>query len=381
MTMDSLLETSSDHLATRRNRGPELAVIVPTFNERANVAAVVDRLAVALAGIDWELIFVDDNSPDGTADAAWDLARQHDNVRCIKRLGRRGLSSACAEGILSTNAPFVAVMDGDLQHDESILPAMLAKVRAGADIAVGSRYSGEGSSGQGLSPIRQWGSNLATRLSTLVAGQELADPMSGFFMVRRDLFVDVAPQLSDEGFKILLDLVVTAARKGTPPAIAQVPYVFRQRQAGESKMSPLVVLQFLGLFLSKLTGGLLPTSFLLFALVGFSGVAVHLSVLWLFTSVVPETFIVAQILATITAMTWNFFLNNSLTYADRKLHGLKLWTGLLGFYVVCSMGGVANISIASMIYEARPAPLIAGLAGALMSSVFNYAVTRIFTWK
>jgi len=379
--MDSLIKTSPDQLATRRGRSPELAVIVPTFNERANVAAVVERIAVALDGIDWELVFVDDNSPDGTADAAWDLARQHDNVRCIKRLGRRGLSSACAEGILSTNAPFVAVMDGDLQHDESILPAMLAKVRAGADIAVGSRYSGEGSSGEGLSPIRQWGSNLATRLSTLVAGQELADPMSGFFMVRRDLFVDVAPQLSDEGFKILLDLVVTAARKGTPPAIAQVPYVFRQRQAGESKMSPLVVLQFLGLFLSKLTGGLLPTSFLLFALVGFSGVAVHLSVLWLFTSVVPETFIVAQILATITAMTWNFFLNNSLTYADRKLHGLKLWTGLLGFYIVCSMGGVANISIASMIYEARPAPLVAGLAGALMSSVFNYAVTRIFTWK
>ncbi len=379
--MDSLIKTSPETLAARRLGGPELAVIVPTFNERANLVPLVDRLATALAGIDWELIFVDDNSPDGTADAAWDLARQHDNVRCIKRLGRRGLSSACAEGILSTNAPFVAVMDGDLQHDEAILPAMLAKVRAGADIAVGTRYSGEGSSGQGLSPIRQWGSNLATRLSTLVAGQELSDPMSGFFMVRRDLFVDVAPQLSDEGFKILLDLVVTAARKGTPPAIAQVPYTFRQRLAGESKMSPLVVLQFLGLFLSKLTNGLLPTSFLLFALVGFSGVAVHLSVLWLLTSVVPETFIVAQIVATITAMTWNFFLNNSLTYADRKLHGLRLWTGLLGFYAVCSMGGVANISIASMIYEARPAPLIAGLAGALMSSVFNYAVTRIFTWK
>ena len=379
--MDSLIKTSPETLAARRLGGPELAVIVPTFNERANLVPLVDRLATALAGIDWELIFVDDNSPDGTADAAWDLARQHDNVRCIKRLGRRGLSSVCAEGILSTNAPFVAVMDGDLQHDEAILPAMLAKVRAGADIAVGTRYSGEGSSGQGLSPIRQWGSNLATRLSTLVAGQELSDPMSGFFMVRRDLFVDVAPQLSDEGFKILLDLVVTAARKGTPPAIAQVPYTFRQRLAGESKMSPLVVLQFLGLFLSKLTNGLLPTSFLLFALVGFSGVAVHLSVLWLLTSVVPETFIVAQIVATITAMTWNFFLNNSLTYADRKLHGLRLWTGLLGFYAVCSMGGVANISIASMIYEARPAPLIAGLAGALMSSVFNYAVTRIFTWK
>ena len=377
--MDTRIKTSD--LASRRTRGPELAVIVPTFNEHDNVGPLVEKLEVVLAGIDWELIFVDDNSPDGTADTAWDLARQYDNVRCIKRLGRRGLSSACSEGILSTNAPFVAVMDGDLQHDESILPAMLAKVRAGADIAVGTRYGAEGSSGDGLSPIRQWGSNLATRLSTLVAGQALADPMSGFFMVRRDLFVDVAPQLSDEGFKILLDLVVTAARKGTPPAIAQVPYVFRQRNAGESKMSPLVVLQFLGLWLSKLTGGLLPTSFLLFALVGFSGVAVHLGVLWLLTSVVPETFIVAQVVATIVAMTWNFFLNNSLTYADRKLHGLKLWTGLLGFYAVCSMGGVANISIASMIYEARPAPLVAGLAGALMSSVFNYAVTRIFTWK
>ncbi|MGV8854677.1 MAG: glycosyltransferase [Devosia sp.] len=379
--MPSLTEISPDQHAPPRTKGPELAVIVPTFNEHDNVIPLVDRLQAVLGGIDWELIFVDDNSPDGTADAAWDLAAQYHNVRCIKRLGRRGLSSACAEGILSTNAPFVVVMDGDLQHDESILPAMLAKVRAGADIAVGSRYGGEGSSGEGLSPIRQWGSTLATRLATLVAGQELADPMSGFFMVRRDLFVDVAPQLSAEGFKILLDLVVTATRKGTAPAIAQVPYVFRPRHAGESKMSPLVVLQFLGLWLSKLSGGVLPTSFLLFALVGFSGVAVHLTVLWLLTSVVPETFLLAQVAATIVAMTWNFFLNNSLTYADRKLHGAKLWTGLLGFYVVCSMGGVANISIASMIYEARPAPLIAGLAGALMSSVFNYAVTRIFTWK
>ena len=373
--------TKTAQATANRGLAPELAVIVPTFNEHDNVVPLVERLEVALAGIAWELIFVDDNSPDGTADAAWELARQHGNLRCIKRLGRRGLSSACAEGILSTNAPFVAVMDGDLQHDEAILPAMLAKVRAGADIAVGSRYSDAGSSGDGLSPVRQWGSNLATRLSTLVAGQELADPMSGFFMVRRDLFVDVAPQLSAEGFKILLDLVVTATRKGTSPAIAQVPYVFRQRHAGESKMSPLVVLQFLGLWLSKLTGGLLPTSFLLFALVGFSGVAVHLAVLWLFTSVLPQPFLVAQVVATIIAMTWNFFINNILTYADRKLRGARLWLGLLIFYVVCSLGGIANISIASLIYEARPVPIIAGLAGALMSSVFNYSVTRIFTWK
>lgn len=381
--MTDIIHTAPPVMSFDANRGlaPELAVIVPTFNERDNVAPLIARLESVLAGLAWEVIFVDDNSPDGTADAAWDAARTHANVRCIKRLNRRGLSSACAEGILSTNAPFVAVMDGDLQHDESILPAMLAKVRAGADIAVGSRYSGEGSSTEGFSAVRQWGSTQATRLSALVTGQQLSDPMSGFFMVRRDLFVDVAPKLSADGFKILLDLVVTATRHGTPPAIAQVPYTFRQRLAGESKMSSLVVMQFLGLWLSKLTGGVLPTSFLLFALVGFSGVAVHLTVLWLFTSVVPQPFIVAQILATITAMTWNFFINNILTYSDRKLRGAKLWVGLLVFYLVCSMGGIANVSIASMIYEARPVPLIAGLAGALMSSVFNYSVTRIFTWK
>lgn len=376
----STLLAPAQHPAIRIG-GPELAVIVPTFNEHDNVVPLVERLKVALAGIEWELIFVDDNSPDGTADAAWALARQYSNVRAIKRLGRRGLSSACAEGILSTNAPFVAVMDGDLQHDEAILPTMLAKVRAGADIAVGSRYSGEGSSGEGFSAVRQWGSTLATRLSTMVAGQELADPMSGFFMVRRDLFVDVAPKLSSDGFKILLDLVVTASRHGTQPAIAQVPYTFRQRNSGESKMSPLVVLQFLGLWLSKLTGGVLPTSFLLFALVGFSGVAVHLTILWLLTSVFPQPFLVGQIVATVVAMTWNFFINNILTYSDRKLRGAKMWTGLLVFYLVCSLGGIANVSIASLIYEARPVPFVAGLAGALMSSVFNYSVTRIFTWK
>src|SRR5690606_382830 len=164
-----------------------------------------------------------------------------------------------------------------------------------------------------------WGSRTATKLSSFIAGQQLSDPMSGFFAARRDLILNVAPHLSSEGFKILLDLVITATRRGTPPAVAEVPYTFRPRHAGESKMSPLVALQFGGLWLSKLSGGVLPTSFLLFSLVGFSGIAVHLSVLWLFTSVLKADFILAQLVATVVAMTWNFFLNNVLTYADRKL--------------------------------------------------------------
>lgn len=363
-------------------RAPEFAVVVPTFNERANLDELYRRLTIALEGLNWEVIVVDDNSPDGTADAAWELGRQHANLRCIKRVGRRGLSSACIEGILSTNAPYVAIMDGDLQHDETALPQMLAKVRAGADIVVGTRYSGEGSAAEGFSAVRAWGSHVATRLSALIAGQNLSDPMSGFFAVRRDLIVNVAPHLSSEGFKILLDLVVTATRRGTRPAIAEVPYTFRPRHAGESKMSPIVVLQFAGLWVSKLSGGVLPTSFLLFSLVGFSGIAIHLLALWLLNTIVGTSFLPAQFGATMVAMTWNFWLNNVLTYADKKLKGFKLLTGLLAFYAACSIGTLANVSVAALLYnDVRQLPLVAGLAGALMSSVFNYAVTRIFTWR
>ena len=205
------------------------------------------------------------------------------------------------------------------------------------------------------------------------------------FLMRREVFDEVAPSLSDDGFKILLDILVSAMRyrkaNGQALQIGEVPYEFRQRHAGDSKMSPLIVIQFVGLWLSKLTGGLLPTSFLLFAMVGVSGVVVHLTVLAGLVNGIGVPFVAGQIVATLVAMTWNFFLNNSLTYADRRLHGTHLWTGLIGFYLVCSLGAIANISVAAMIYEFRHATLIAGLAGAIMSSVFNYAVTRMVTWR
>ncbi|HEY4199164.1 MAG TPA: glycosyltransferase family 2 protein [Devosiaceae bacterium] len=360
---------------------PELAIVVPTFNEYDNVGLLYESLSAALEGISWELIVVDDNSPDHTAERVKALSRQHGNVRCIRRLGRRGLSSACIEGIMATAAPFVAVMDADHQHDERILPGMLARAEAGIDLVVGSRFvGGDESAAKGLSSTRLWGSNFATRLSGMVVGGRLTDPMSGFFLMRREAFERVAQSLAEDGFKILLDLVVTSGRSGEPLSIAEVPYTFRARNAGESKMSALVTLQFLGLWFSKLTGGVVPPTFLLFAMVGISGVAVHLVTLWLFTNI-DTPFVAAQIIATLAAMTWNFALNNVLTYADRRLRGARLWTGLLGFYLVCSLGGIANISVASVIYEYRGATFLAGLAGAVMSSVFNYAVTRIVTWR
>tara|TARA_R110002051_G_scaffold188809_4_gene258188 strand:- start:18775 stop:19905 length:1131 start_codon:yes stop_codon:yes gene_type:complete len=375
--------TELENMSARDWIPPTLSVIVPTFNERDNIAPLIEKLEAALAGISFEVIIVDDNSPDGTADLAKQIAAQKPHVRCIHRIGRRGLSSACIEGMASSAAEFVAVIDADHQHDETILTQMLDQARAGADIVVGSRYTGEGSSQDGFSASRQKGSELATRLSGILTGKALSDPMSGFFLLRRSLFNEIVPRLSREGFKILLDIIATGNRQlGRKLTITEVPYTFRPRFAGESKMSALVVAQFLGLIVSQISRGILPTSFLLFSLVGASGVVVHLSVLTFVFEVLDFNFANSQLAATLVAMTTNYLLNNELTYADKKLTGSRFWTGLLSFYLVCSFGTLANVSVASVLFETHMANfIVAGVAGAVMSVVFNYAVTRIFTWR
>ncbi|WP_350054860.1 glycosyltransferase family 2 protein [Pelagibacterium sp.] len=375
--------TELENMSALEWNPPTLSVIVPTFNERDNIAPLIEKLEAALAGTSFEVIIVDDNSPDGTADLAKQIATQKSHVRCIHRIGRRGLSSACIEGMASSAAEFVAVIDADHQHDEAILPQMLQEARHGADIVVGSRYIGEGSSQDGFSASRQKGSELATRLSGVLTGKALSDPMSGFFLLRRSLFNEIVPRLSREGFKILLDIIATGNRQlKRKLVITEVPYTFRPRFAGESKMSALVVAQFLGLIVSQISRGILPTSFLLFSLVGASGVVVHLSVLTFAFEVLNFNFANSQLAATLVAMTTNYLLNNELTYADKKLTGRRFWTGLLSFYLVCSFGTLANVSVASMLFETNMANfIVAGIAGAVMSVVFNYAVTRIFTWR
>ena len=145
------------------SRTPELTVVVPTLNERDNIAPLVELLDTALAGIAWEVIFVDDDSRDDTAAAVRAMARRDGRVRCLQRIGRRGLSTACIEGALASAAPYCAVMDADLQHDETVLPRMLEALRTGSyDLAIGSRYSAGGDLGE-LSGRRAGISKLATR--------------------------------------------------------------------------------------------------------------------------------------------------------------------------------------------------------------------------
>jgi len=357
---------------------PELAIVIPVLNEADNVAPLVERLTRALAGIRWEAIFVDDDSPDGTADVVRALARLQGNLRCVQRLGRRGLSSACIEGILSSAAPYIAVMDGDLQHDETLLPQMLAKIRAERlDIIVASRYTDAGSVGD-WQRSRVVISDVAGRLSRLVVKADLTDPMSGFFMVERNAFAAAMRSLTGQGFKILLDLFASSPR---PLAFAEVPLSFRQRLHGESKLDTLVAWEYLMLVLQKLVGPAVPVRFLLFSSIGALGIGTHLLTLWFGTHMLAIAFPVGQAIATVIAMTGNFLLNNLFTYRDRRLRGRRLVTGLISFYAVCGAGGAANVGVASYVAGGHHSWWLAGLAGAAVSVVWNYAMSSIFTWS
>jgi dolichol-phosphate mannosyltransferase len=361
-------------------RTPRLAVVIPCYNEAANVAPMVAKLDVALAGIAWEAIFVDDNSPDGTAERAKAIAATDPRIRCIRRVGRRGLASACVEGILSTAAPYVAVIDGDLQHDETILPRMLAVLESGeAEIAIGSRNVEGGTKGEGLSPLRRMVSDGGAALANAALPVRVADPMSGFFAMPRALFDSIAPQLTATGFKILLDVLLSAGRK---LRVAEIPYTFRSREAGESKLDATVLLEFAGLLADKALGGVVPLRFLAFALVGGIGVIIHLIALGLLHGVGPLGFDAAQWTATFVAMTANFLLNNRITYRDRRLRGPALLRGLVLFYLVCGIGAAANVGIAGLLL--RDGILswgLAGAAGALLTVVWNYAVSSTLVWR
>ena len=358
---------------------PTLSVVVPCYNERANVAPMIASLHHALEGIDWEVIYVDDDSPDGTTAEVRRIAQTDPRVRCIRRIGRRGLASAVIEGALSSSATYVAVIDGDMQHDETRLPVMLAALQGGSyDLAVASRHV-EGGDNAGLA--NRWRHALSDggiRLAQFFLPTPLSDPMSGFFMLPRPLFEELARHLTGQGFKILLDLVLSAP---APLRVIEIPAEFRARVSGESKLDALVLVQFGALLLDKVFGGLLPLRFMSFAVVGALGVLVHLTILIALRKSTGLSFETEQAWATVVAMVFNFELNNAITYRDLRLRGPRLWRGLLLFMLVCGLGAIANIGIAQTLYEQHTWWTLAGAIGAVIGVVWNYAVSATLVWR
>jgi dolichol-phosphate mannosyltransferase len=359
---------------------PDLTIVVPTFNERANIRPLVGLIDAALPGIAWEVLFVDDDSPDGTADEVRALGREDGRVRVLHRIGRRGLAGATIEGILSSIAPIVAVMDADLQHDETRLATMYAMLRDDPtlDIVIASRHAEGGSAAGGFSALRRRGSALATRLARRILKVTASDPMSGFFMLRRARFNEVVTQLQPEGFKLLLDMLSASRGRWR---LAEVPYCFRARRHGTSKLDSAVTFEFFALIVARLSGGLVSIRFVLFGIVGLSGVVVQLGVMRLMLWLATDRFVIAQTAGVAVAMTTNFVFNNLLTYRDRALRGRAFLRGLLSFYAVCSVGAVANVGVAEAVFSVLPQPEIASASGALVGALWNFVASAVFTWR
>ena len=359
----------------------ELTVVAPTFNERANVAVLVERLHAALDGhMAWQVIFVDDNSPDGTAEAVKAIAARDPKVSCIRRVKRRGLAGAVVEGALASAAPYVAVIDADLQHDETLLPRMFEAISKGGDVdlVIASRYVGDPGDVEGLSHTRELGSRFANTLGRLVLRQDVSDPVSGFFMIRRERIDLVAPKLTTEGFKILFDVI---ASQPTPLKIVELPYTFRERLAGGSKLDRRIVIDYLGLLLSKLSGGVIPSRALMFGLVGASGVVINVGLAWLALKFFPTmTFALAQFIGAVVAMTSNYLINNEITYRDRRKHGMALAVGYLKFCALCSVGLAANVAVGAMAHQLTGWKVLASISGTVFGALWNYATTALAVW-
>ncbi len=355
----------------------QLSIVVPTFNETANIAVLVERLSDSLGPLNWEVIFVDDDSPDGTATEVRRLAREDGRIRCVQRIKRRGLSSACIEGMLASSAPYIAVMDADLQHDETLLPTMYSTLQDEAlDIVVGSRYVAGGDA-SAFTDDRARKSELATRMSRMVVPESLQDPMSGFFMITRQAFESCMRNLSGIGFKILMDLFASAPE---PLRFKELPFTFGQRFAGESKLDNQALWDYGMLLLDKLFGRFVPVRFVAFIMVGGIGVAVHMGLLTLFYQGMDYGFVTSQVGATLVAMTVNYVINNVITYRDLQLKGVDWLKGWFSFVLACSIGALANVGVAGYLFSQQTAWLLAGFAGIVVGAVWNYAITQLYTW-
>ena len=357
----------------------ELAIVLPTLNERDNIAPMVERLEKALGPSGWEAVFVDDNSHDGTAEEARRIGQTDSRIRVIQRIGRRGLASAAIEGMCATAAPFVAVMDADHQHDPALLNDMLAAVKSGDyDLAYASRFAVGGNADGLSSKGREKGSRIANALARKLTGTELTDAMSGFFLLRTDQLRQQAGDLSGIGFKIMLDILATAEPR---LRVKEFPLKFAERLSGESKLDNGVVLDFVAGLMDRYIGRWVPVRFALFGLVGGLGVFVHMAVLAALYWPQEIGFGWAQATATMVAMTFNFWLNNLLTYRDKKLGGAsEMFWGWLKFCGACAVGAFANVAVATVLNDQGLVWWAAALVGVAIASVWNYALSSKFVW-
>jgi dolichol-phosphate mannosyltransferase len=364
-----------DHRIPRRDATPEVSVVICTLNEHEAIGGVLRELDAALTHCQHEVIVVDDSSDERTARVVQDYAQTHPWVRLLRRQGGRGLASAAVAGWDAARGQTLALMDGDGQHDPELIARMLDDTAAlGSEVVIASRYLASSASGLGL--VRHAGSRITTGISRLLLGLKVADPMSGCFLMTRTWYQQVRPQLTALGFKILIDVLASGARR---PQVSQVPTQLRERAGGTSKLDLRVVLELGAQLFEKATRGMVPARMALFFGVGVSGLGVHLATLSLATWA-GRPFWLAQLVAIWLAMSWNFALNNLLTFRDRRLHGVAALRGLVVFYAACLSGAILSEALGVVAAWLGLPWFVAGIGGALLAGVWNYHLAKRAAW-
>ena len=356
-----------------------LTVVLPAYNERENVDYLVE--AIHKADVDGQIkriIYVDDDSPDLTSEHI-KTSQYPIDVLCIHRIGRQGLSSAVVEGILLADTQYVAVMDADGQHTPDDLMQMLkVAVEEGDQLVIGSRFKNQAIVETHVG-LRSLLSKVGNRLANHVLRRQLSDPLTGFFLIERNLFTEVSHQVRGAGFKILVDVIYNLRDKNIK--IAETQIQFQQRLHGESKLDSGVMIEFVDQMIGLFIGKIYPEKFIGFLMVGVFGMCVHFTVLYLTLFIFALSFTAAQTAATLIAMVANYILNNLLTFRRNRLKGFEWVKGLFYFILVCSLGAIANVGVAGYIFKLDNIWWLSGLAGIIVGTVFNFTLSKYFVWK
>lgn len=356
-----------------------LTIVLPCYNEISNIEPLISELTRCdVNGYIKRIIYVDDDSPDGTSEFLKNTVFKKD-VLCIHRIGRQGLSSAVLEGLMLADSCFVAVMDADGQHSPSNLLDMYEIIfNQNVDMIIGSRFL-EHKKLNTHSGFRHYISWLGNILCTKILKRKLSDPLTGFFIVNRIVFLDASRKINPTGFKILLDLLYVLRKSNIK--ITEFQIDFRTRLAGVSKLDLGVVLAFGDQILNKISFGLIPDKFLAFSLVGVSGVLIHFLSFYCVYFLLNLEFNISQISATLLAMTSNFTLNNLITYSRNRLRGFKWFKGLFIFTSACSLGFVSNIGVAAYLNSTNQVWWLSAISGIIVGTIFNFAMSNSFVWK
>ncbi len=360
-----------------------LSLVLPTYNEAQNLPILLPKIEEELQGMSHEVIVVDDDSPDGTPRVAHALTERYPHLRVLRRIGRRGLSSAVVEGFLAANGDVLAVMDADGQHDIALLPTLSQALKGGANVAIGSRYVAGGGVGK-WDERRYTLSKIATHLAIRLCRVHVCDPMSGFFAIDRQTFEAALPKLNPKGFKILLDLLVHLPAGA---AVRELPFTFGERLHGESKLSRRVQIEFLEYLYEVTLGRFIPLTFVKYCIVGSLGVLVHLSTYFFIRMLLAEQevslfgFSLSVLGAIETAIIFNFLLNNLWTFAHARLRGFGALFGFLKFNAACAIGAIANYGVSAFLFSRGWAELLSVIIGAFVGIFWNYTMNRLITWR